>query len=112
MIVTPIVWELHDWPADFYRLNPDFYKKLMGIHNLTEVEGSFVMSVRNTNTMYDQVEQIPMIIPHIYGKKSIRGKLLNQLAKYVPELRQCWPHTYLNVTQVASRARFIMTSVL
>jgi SAM-dependent methyltransferase len=162
MIVTPLVWDLHDWPHDFYRLNPDFYKKYTQDNNLQILEGTFLLSTRDSRKFYSNIKVLPMLIPHIYKgviekndfsevvpdskglledliknnyidekgllqhkfatlrdlsefilgpkyilkkgeifsilQKSYIGLIFNNLASAAaPELRECWPHIYLNL---------------
>jgi len=161
IIVTPLVWDLHDWPHDFYRLNPDFYKKYTQDNNLQILEGTFLLSIRDNRKFYPDIKILPMIIPHLYKnviekndfsgavtdieglwedliknnyideqgllqhkfatlrdplefvvgpkyilkkselfyilQKSYIGLILNNLVGAAPELRECWPHIYLNL---------------
>lgn len=161
MIVTPLVWDLHDWPHDFYRLNPDFYKKYSRDNNLRILDGTFLLSTRDDRQFHSDLKILPMIIPHIYKiivekndfsevvadivglwedlmsnnyidetgllqyefktlrdpaefkvgpkyilkkseifnilRKSYIGLILNNLIGVAPELRECWPHIYLNL---------------
>jgi SAM-dependent methyltransferase len=160
-IITPLVWDLHDWPHDYYRLTPDFYKKYTSDNNLKILEGTFMLSARDNRQFYSDLQVLPMLIPHIYkqtitkmdfseitndinglwaslvknnyindqgilqnqfaamrdpselqldikynDKKMYIFKVLQQnyfslvltnLSMYIPELRECWPHIYLNL---------------
>lgn len=161
MIVTPLVWDLHDWPHDFYRLNPDFFIKYAHDNNLRILEGTFLLSIRDNRQFYEDINVLPMLIPHIYKcnvekndfieitddieglwtdlqknqfidergliqrrftilknpnelvvdskyamkkneifnilYKRYMGLILFNFAKSIPELRECWPHIYLNL---------------
>ncbi len=87
LMTTPIVWDLHDWPHDFYRLNPDFYIKFAKDNDLEILEDSFLFSVRNTRKFYKDMKNLPM------PKKWLR----KPLGLIFPELKQCWSHTYLSL---------------
>ncbi|MCK5594816.1 class I SAM-dependent methyltransferase [bacterium] len=96
IIVTPLVWNLHEYPCDFYRLNPDFYKRYMQDNNLTILENTFLLSVRNTRKFYSNIKILPAIIPNIY-EKGIINIILRIAGRFIHELRQSWAHTYLNL---------------
>jgi SAM-dependent methyltransferase len=161
IIVTPLVWDLHDWPHDYYRLNPDFYKKYTKDSNLRILDDTFLLSSRENRQFYPDLNVIPMIIPDFYKpivqksdflkissdidelwsnliqnsyinnegglqqaftllrdvsefkinakynhikpdifqilQKTYFSLILTNLSMYIPELRECWPHIYLNL---------------
>ena len=102
VVVTPLVWDLHNWPADYYRLNPDFYRRYASTSGLEVVPDSFVLSVRDTRKFYSDTSVIPELIPHIYGR-SPAGLLITALAMFLRPLRHAWPHVYSNLTFRAPR---------
>lgn len=96
IIVTPLVWNLHEYPSDFYRLNPDFYKRYMQDNNLIILENTFLLSVRNTRKFYSNIKTLPAIIPNVY-EKGVINIILRIGGRFIHELRQSWAHTYLNL---------------
>lgn len=97
IIITPLIWDLHSWPQDYFRLNPDFYRRYSKDNGLRILEDTFNLSVRNTRKIFSSIDTIPMIVPDLY-KKGILNILLRALGRFfVPELQQCWPHVYLNL---------------
>ncbi|MFH1777647.1 MAG: class I SAM-dependent methyltransferase [Candidatus Omnitrophota bacterium] len=96
VIATPIVWDLHEWPHDFYRLNPDFYKKYMEDNKFKILDDTFLFSVRQTKKFYSDTNILPEINRHIYKKRLVRV-IVKFIAKFVPELRHCWTHMHLNL---------------
>jgi SAM-dependent methyltransferase len=161
IIVTPLVWDLHDWPFDFYRLNPDFFIRYAQENNFTILEGTFLFSTRDNRTFFPDIKTLPMILPHLYKQTVARndfrgiiddieglwdelvknqliesngalkekfmafqsdhelslgpkfaererdiyavlqkariGIMLAYMSRFVPELRECWPHIYMNL---------------
>jgi SAM-dependent methyltransferase len=96
VIVTPAVWDLHDWPSDFCRLNPDFFRRYVQDRNLTILPETFVFSARDTGRFYDNVEVLPMITPHMHGGLLARATA-RALGAFIPEVRECWTRIYLNL---------------
>lgn len=98
LIVAPLVWELHDWPYDFYRLTPDFFKKYAQTRNAAILEGSLLLSARDTRRFSDDLKVLPEAFP---SKRLPRvGRFLyTALRRFVaPGLKECWPRTSVNVT--------------
>jgi SAM-dependent methyltransferase len=96
LIVTPAVWDLHDWPHDFFRLNPDFFRLLAEARNVRVVPGTFTFSARDTGRFYDDVDVLPMITPHMHGSVLARGAA-RVLGTFMSEFRECWTRLYLNL---------------
>ena len=96
LLITPLVWDLHDWPHDYYRLNPDFYKRYAKDNGLEILPDTFLLSVRDTGKFYDSVEKIPRVIPHLY-RYGVQRLLIGLLSKLCPELKHCYSLTYLNL---------------
>jgi SAM-dependent methyltransferase len=96
VIVTPAVWDLHDWPHDYVRLNPDFFREFARRSGLRIVEGTFEFSVRDTGVFVGDLASLPQVVPHLHG--SITARLARRVvAAVVPEAADCWPRTYLNL---------------
>jgi SAM-dependent methyltransferase len=91
VVVTPLVWDLHNWPADYYRLNPDFYRRYASTSGLDIVPDSFVFSVRDTRKFYADTSVIPELVPHIYGRTPA-GLAITALSVLLRPLRHAWPH--------------------
>jgi len=97
IIITPLLWDLHGWPKDYFRLNPDFYRRYAMENGLHILEDTFNLSIRNTRKIFSSCNSIPMIIPDLYPRGIIN--LMLKVISYfiVPELKQCWPHVYVNL---------------
>ena len=102
VIVVPSVWDLHDYPADYYRLNPDFFSKYGALSQLDIVGDLFSFSVRNTRKFYQDVSVLPMVMPDIYRNRFVLF-CVKVFSLFWPEIRQVWPYTYLNVTYRSNR---------
>jgi SAM-dependent methyltransferase len=96
LIVTPVVWDLHDWPHDYVRLNPDFFREFAQRNALEIVDGTFEFSIRDTGVFLSDLSQLPQIVPHLHG--SIPARVFRRfLAALLPEAADCWTRTYLNL---------------
>jgi len=96
VIVTPAVWDLHDWPHDFMRLNPDFFREFARHHRLEIVDGTFEFSIRDTEAFVSDLSQLPRVVPHLHGSLVARA-IRRAIALFAPEAADCWPRTYLNL---------------
>lgn len=96
VVVTPAVWDLHDWPHDFFRLNPDFFRHYTESRGVEIVPGTFEFSARDTGRFFDDMGVLPMITPGMH-----RGILARAAARclglFMPEFRECWTRIYLNL---------------
>ncbi len=98
LAVAPVVWELHEWPYDFYRLTPDFFRRYAETRGVEVVEGSLLLAARDTRRASADLEALPEEIP---------GRRLSSLARILytllhgviaPGLKEAWPRTSVNVT--------------
>jgi SAM-dependent methyltransferase len=97
MVVVPIVWDLHEYPYDFYRLNPDFFKKFAELSGISILKDSFLLSTRDDGMFYEDVNALPQVI-HKKHKKGMMKRFLKLVHTHlVPGLYDCWPHVALNV---------------
>ncbi len=96
LLVTPAVWDLHDWPHDFFRLNPDFFRRYTESRNLGILPETFVFSARDTGKFYEDVDVLPMITPHMHGGFLARATA-RALGAFMPGCRECWTRIYLNL---------------
>lgn len=97
MVVTPLVWDLHEHPHDFYRLNPDFFKKFMKDQAMPAVPETFVLSVRDNRKFYSDTSALPMLIPPGL-RKGPQGFLVKVVCKiFLPHWYESWSHIYLNL---------------
>jgi SAM-dependent methyltransferase len=96
VIVTPSVWDLHDWPHDFLRLNPDFFREFARHNGLEIVDGTFEFSIRDTEAFVSDLSQLPQVVPHLHGSIVARA-VRRVIALLAPEAADCWPRTYLNL---------------
>ncbi len=96
IVITPLVWDLHDWPHDFVRLNPDFFREYARRSGLRIADGAFEFSIRDTGAFIGDLSELPQIVPHLHG--SVVARFMRRaVAAVVPEAADCWPRTYLNV---------------
>jgi SAM-dependent methyltransferase len=65
VIISPVIWDLHDYPHDYCRLNPDFYKQYALSNNLSIVDGTFLFSTRDSGEFFGDLETLPKD-DHIY----------------------------------------------
>jgi SAM-dependent methyltransferase len=96
VVVTPAVWDLHDWPHDFFRLNPDFFRHWSSRNGAKILPGTFVFSARDTRRFYTNVDVLPMITPDMHGSLPARA-MTRALALILREFRECWTRIYLNL---------------
>lgn len=96
LVVVPLVWDLHDYPADFYRLNPDFFMTYGKESKLDLLEESMLFSLRNNRQFFSDIKQLPLVIPDV-NKSSFVKFFFRKFSKKYPELKQCFCHTYLNL---------------
>lgn len=96
MIVTPTVWDLHDWPHDFFRLNPDFFRRFAELRSLLVVPGTFVFSTRDSGRFFDDLSVLPMVVPEMHPSLAARGAR-RLISRFLPEMRECWTRIYLNL---------------
>lgn len=96
LIVVPIIWDLHDYPADFYRLNPDFFKSFAGLNKLNILENSMLFSLRDNCQFFSDIKKLPYQSP-CFGKNFFKKFLFRKLTKKHPELKPTFSHTYLNL---------------
>jgi len=96
VIVTPAVWDLHDWPHDFFRLNPDFFRQWATRRGVEILPETFVFSTRDTRRFYPNVDVLPMITPDMHGSLPARATA-RALALFLREFRECWTRIYLNL---------------
>ena len=96
LVVVPLVWDLHNYPADFYRLNPDFFIAYSQNAKLEVLENSMLFSLRNNRQFFSNIEQLPLIIPDINQNYFVKF-FFKKFSKKYPELKQCFCHTYLNL---------------
>lgn len=96
LIVTPAVWDLHDWPYDYVRLNPDFFREFARQSGMEIVDGTFEFSIRDTGVFISDLSSLPQVVPHLHG--SIPARVFRRaVAALVPEAADCWPRIYLNL---------------
>ena len=96
-IVVPLVWDLHSYPYDFYRLCPDFFIESAKRNNLEIVEELFLFSDRDTKQFFSDLSKIPLSHEvNKYGKLSSFVTLIEKIFR--PSLLNKWNHTYLNLT--------------
>ena len=96
VVVSPAVWDLHDWPHDYLRLNPDYYREYARRNDLQIVEGTFEFSVRDTGRFVTDLSALPQVVPHLHG--SLLARVLRRLVgAIVPEAADCWPRIYVNL---------------
>jgi SAM-dependent methyltransferase len=96
VIVTPLVWDLHDWPHDYCRLNPDFFREYSRNSTLQILENTFLFSARETGRFYSDLSVLPTVVPDMHGSFFARG-LVRVIGWLVPEIRPCWTRIYLNL---------------
>jgi SAM-dependent methyltransferase len=98
LIVAPCVWEPHSWPYDYYRLLPDFFTRYAETRRLAVVESSMFLSTRDTRKFSPDVTAFPVELPVRAGGYFARK--VRHFAKLLaaPGLKECWPHTSVNVT--------------
>jgi SAM-dependent methyltransferase len=72
VISAPVVWELHDYPKDFWRLNPDFYEAYARGNGLELVPEQFVYMYQG------QVRQVGDFA--IQGKRVLPSRASGALA--------------------------------
>lgn len=97
MIVVPIVWDLHEYPYDFYRLNPDFFKKFAENNKITILKDSFLLSTRDDCKFYKNIDELPQIIPQRFKRGIMKSFLKFIHRRFMPGVYDCWPHICLNV---------------
>jgi SAM-dependent methyltransferase len=96
VVVTPAVWDLHDWPHDFLRLNPDFFREFARRSKLRIVDGTFEYSIRDSGAFVSDLSALPQVVPHLHG--SVAARIARRVvAAFFPEAADCWPRTYLNL---------------
>lgn len=93
LIITPLIWPLHDWPYDIQRLNPDFYVETAKRNNLTIVEDSFYLTLRDKPGRYS-VKELPTIGGLCTGLKRFCYRVL---CKFFPEFSFTPTYTYINL---------------
>jgi len=98
LVVAPCVWELHAWPYDFYRLNPDFFTRFAETRRLEIVEGSFLMAARDTRRFSPDTQSFPEEVPSGRLPRPSRWLFTALRGILLPGLKQCWPRTSVNVT--------------
>jgi SAM-dependent methyltransferase len=96
VVVTPLVWDLHDWPHDYLRLNPDFFREFARRGGVRIVDGTFEFSIRDTGVFVGELTALPQIVPHLHGGLAARA-VRRVVGALVPEAADCWPRTYLNL---------------
>jgi SAM-dependent methyltransferase len=96
LVVTPLVWDLHQWPADYYRLNPDFFRTFAERRGLTVIEDAFQISMRDGRRFFRDTRVLPELWREIY-RRSFAGLAIAALAFFVRPLRHAWPHLYVNL---------------
>jgi len=98
LVAAPMVWEPHEWPRDFCRLLPDFFKKYAEARGLTVVGGSMLVSARDTRRSSADTRNMPEEVPARRGGRLVR--LIRRAAKplVMPGLREAWPRTSVHVT--------------
>lgn len=67
LLVTPLVWDLHEYPHDYYRLNPDFFREYFSRNGFSILTGTFLLSIRDSKQFYPNINILPMLHPHIYN---------------------------------------------
>ena len=96
VIVVPLVWDLHDWPHDYFRLNPDFFREFARQSGMEIIKGTFEFSIRDTGVFLSDLSELPMLVPHLHGSLVARA-VRRFMALFVPECSECWPRIYLNL---------------
>jgi len=96
VVVTPLVWDLHDWPHDYLRLNPDFFREFARRGGVRIVDGTFEFSIRDTGVFVGDLTALPQVVPHLHGGLAARAAR-RVVGALVPEAADCWPRTYLNL---------------
>jgi SAM-dependent methyltransferase len=96
VVVTPAVWDLHDWPHDFFRLNPDFFRRFASEAGMEMLPGSLVFSCRDTGRFFPDVRELPMIVPHMRGGVLARAAR-RAIGLLIPEAREAWTRIYLSL---------------
>jgi SAM-dependent methyltransferase len=96
IIAVPLIWDLHAYPYDYYRLLPDFFRKIAEIENLTILENSILFSDRNTKKFFPDITRIP------YAYEVYKGGRFNSLLKFIKRIinpihLETYTHTYLNL---------------
>lgn len=96
LVIAPVVWEFHDWPSDFYRLNPDFFIEYAKRRGLSVVEGSLKLSARDTRRFSEDLRKMPEEVPRPGPfSKALYAMVWGITA---PGLKESWPRTSVNVT--------------
>ena len=96
LVVVPVVWDLHDFPADFYRLNPDFFKMFASHNALYILENSMLFSLRENRQFFSDIKTFPTENPQ-FGKNYLKSFMYRKLRKKHPEIHSSFSHTYLNM---------------
>ena len=98
LVVAPVVWELHDWPYDFYRLTPDFFRKYGETRGLEILPESLMLAARDTRRFSQDIKNLPEEVP---GRRlGVLGRLFYTAFHgfIAPGLKDSWPRTSVNVT--------------
>ena len=96
LVVVPVVWDLHDFPADFYRLNPDFFKMFASHNALYILENSMLFSLRENRQFFSDIKTFPTENPQ-FGNNYLKSFMYRKLRKKHPEIHSSFSHTYLNM---------------
>ena len=96
LVVVLVVWDLHDFPADFYRLNPDFFKIFASHNALRILENSMLFPLRENRQFFSDTKTLATENPQ-FGKNYLKSFMYRKLRKKHPEIQSPFSHTYLNM---------------
>jgi SAM-dependent methyltransferase len=98
LVAVPCVWDLHAWPYDYCRLNPDFFTKYAETRKVSVVEDSLQLGVRDTREFSTDTKAFPVVIPSARIARPWRLLFSAVRGLIMPGLKDCWPRTAVHVT--------------
>ena len=99
LVVVPVVWDLHDFPADFYRLNPDFFKMFASHKTLHILANSMLLSLREKRQLFSDIKTLSSENPQ-FSNNYLKSFTYRKLRKKHPEIQSPFSLTYLNMILV------------
>jgi len=96
LIIVPIIWDLHAYPGDYYRLLPDFFRKIAEQEKIEIIKDTFIFSDRNMKKFYTDLNKIP------YAYEIYKGGKFNAFLKVIKKVinpihLKTYTHLYLNL---------------
>lgn len=95
LVVVPQVWELHDYPSDFQRLHPDYFREFCRRNAMDVLDGTMVFATRDSRRFFD-ASVLPRVTHEIAGG-GWRRLMLRILGRILPDAAHMWPYVYLNL---------------